>query len=177
MLTDIEIKTATSEDAEEIKALLYETAVWISKKGSSQWAGLLKGEDVHGVSSAIDRGEVYLVYLKEEFIGTLALWDKQTAWDRDLWEEDTSSDYYYLHRIAVEKSQHGKGMGKYLLKAAKILGKDNNKLGIRLDCIADKPYLNKFYSSNGFTFVKTIKDYDNGEGLQNYNLYDFILKK
>lgn len=177
MLSDLEIKTATSEDAEEIKSLLYDTAVWISKKGSSQWAGLLKGEDVHGVSSAIDRGEVFLVYLKKTLIGTLALWDKQTAWDRDLWGENTSNDYYYLHRIAVERNQHGKNNGKYLLEAAKKMSDNHQKTGIRLDCIADKPYLNKFYRSNGFTFVNTVKDYDNGEGLQDYNLYQFNSKK
>lgn len=177
MISDLKIKSATSDDAAEIKALLYDTAVWISKKGSTQWAGLLKGEDVHGVYSAIDRGEVFLVYLKEILIGMLALWDKQTPWDCDLWGEDSSTNYYYLHRIAVDRNQHGKNNGKYLIEAAKKMGNDHQKRGIRLDCIADKSYLNKFYHSNGFDFVKTIKDYDNGEGVQDYNLYQFNLKK
>lgn len=176
-MNDIQIKTAQPADLDLITSLLYDTALWIKEKGSTQWAGLLKGEDVHGVASAIERGEVYLVYAKSNLVGTLALWDKQTAWDSDLWGKDTSNEFYYLHRIAVEKKQHGKNRGKLLIDAAKKLCTTNNKEGIRLDCIASKPYLNSFYQANGFTYVKTINDYDNGEGLQDYNLYQINLKK
>lgn len=176
-MSDINIKAAQKSDLDLIQSLLYETALWIKEKGSTQWAGLLKGEDVHGVASAIERNQVHLVYKDSELIGTLALWEKQTAWDKDLWGEDKSEDFYYLHRIAVEKNQHGKDRGKLLIDAAKELCRSNHKKGIRLDCIADKPYLNTFYQANGFKFVKTVFDYDNGEGLQNYNLYQIILKK
>ncbi|MCC5889249.1 MAG: GNAT family N-acetyltransferase [Alkalibacterium sp.] len=173
-MNEIKIITAETDDLDLINSLLYDTALWIKEKGSTQWAGLLKGEDVHGVSSAIERNEVHLVYLNSELVGTLALWDKQTDWDSDLWGENDSREFYYLHRIAVEKNQHGKDRGKLLIDAAKRLCKSNGKKGIRLDCIASKPYLNNFYEANGFHFVKTIYNYDNGEGLQDYNLYQIF---
>lgn len=175
-MDQVTIKKAQQADLELISSLLYDTALWIKEKGSAQWAGLLRGEDVHDVPSAIERGEVYLVYLKSDLLGTLALWDKQTTWDSDLWGSDSSSDFYYLHRIALEQHQHGKDRGKLLIDAAKELCLRNNKKGIRLDCIASKPYLNKFYKTNNFTFMKTVRDYYNGEGLQDYNLYQINLK-
>ncbi|WP_161879479.1 GNAT family N-acetyltransferase [Alkalibacterium sp. MB6] len=164
-------RLARPSDESEIKSLLYETAVWLSTKGSSQWSGLLKGEDVHNIERAIQRKEVFIVSDDEVVVGTFALWNTQTEWDKDLWGEDTSEDYLYLHRVALSPHAHGKNYGRSLLSAAKEVAKEQNKKEIRLDCIASNDYLNKFYQSNGFTFVKTIEEYDNGEGLQDYNIY------
>lgn len=171
-MDDIVIKNASLEDVSTIKGILYDTAVWLNKKGSSQWAGLLKGEDVHNIQKAIEKKEVFVVYKDKELIGTFALWDKQTNWDIDLWGEDSNHNYYYLHRIAVDRNSKEKNKGSNLIEGAKSTAVENNKRGIRLDCIASNDYLNKFYKLNGFRFVKTITDYDNGEGLQDYNLYE-----
>ncbi|MCP4090922.1 MAG: GNAT family N-acetyltransferase, partial [Gammaproteobacteria bacterium] len=164
---------ATAEDLSTIKGILYETAVWLSKKGSTQWAGLLKGEDVHNVQQAIEKKEVFLAYSHNEVIGTFALWDKQTKWDIDLWGLENHEDFYYLHRIAVDRTKKEGKKGYNLIEGAKEIARHNQKKGIRLDCIATNNQLNSFYNAHGFTFVKTIKDYDNGEGLQDYNLYQW----
>lgn len=172
-MKDILIKEATVEDVSTIKGILYDTAVWLNKKGSTQWAGLLKGEDVHNIQKAIEKKEVFLAYNKNEVIGTFALWDKQTQWDIDLWGPEKHSNYYYLHRIAVDRNCQGKSKGSILIEGAKKNAVNNHKKGIRLDCIASNDRLNSFYLNNDFQFVKTIKDYDNGEGLQDYNLYEW----
>lgn len=165
------VRLATLKDSRKIKDILFKTATWLNEKGSKQWSGLLKGEDVHNIEEAINREEVYLVYVEDKLIGTFALWDKQTGWDKDLWNENESRDYLYLHRIALSEDSHGKNLGKELLNSAKQIARDANKKGIRLDCIASNRHLNNYYQSNGFTYFKTIKNYDNGEGLQDYNLF------
>lgn len=166
-------RLAQSTDEPAIKSLLHETAVWLNKKGSTQWSGLLRGEDVHNIKEAIQRKEVFIVDNGEEIIGTFALWNKQTNWDKDLWGEEASTDYLYLHRVALSPDAHGNNNGKLLLDAAKEVARKQNRTEIRLDCIASNDYLNKFYSRNGFIYLNTIKEYDNGEGLQDYNIYSW----
>lgn len=172
-MNNISIKEATIEEVSTIKGILYDTAVWLNKKGSTQWAGLLKGQDVHNIQKAIERKEVFVACNNNEVIGTFALWDNQTEWDIDLWGQENHSDYYYLHRIAVDRKRNEKRKGTILIEGAKSIAEKHQKKGIRLDCIASNDQLNRFYRSNNFKYVKTIKDYDNGEGLQDYNLYEW----
>ncbi|MCC5894799.1 MAG: GNAT family N-acetyltransferase [Alkalibacterium sp.] len=172
-MDEILIKEAKGEDVSTIKGILYDTAVWLKKKGSTQWAGLLKGEDVHNIQKAIEKKEVFLVYSNNEVIGTFALWDVQTEWDKDLWGTADHNNYYYLHRIAVDRSRPEKSKGRRLIEGAKEIAALNHKKGIRLDCIASNDRLNAFYSNHNFRYVNTVKDYDNGEGLQDYNLYEW----
>ncbi|GAA0481405.1 GNAT family N-acetyltransferase [Alkalibacterium sp. s-m-22] len=176
-MNQIIVKEAEVSDIAKIKKILHSTAVWLNHKGSEQWAGLLKGEDVHNIQAAVERKEVYLAYKDKSILGTFALWDKQTPWDIDLWGEEKSRKYLYLHRIALDSDQHGKNRGKFLLEAAQLIAKESGKQGIRLDCIAGNPNLNSFYQANEFEYVKTVHDYDNGEGLQDYNLYEWKVKK
>lgn len=170
-MNDVKVVEAQLKDLNHIKKVLFETAEWLNKKGSTQWAGLLKGEDVHNIEAAINRKEVFLVYNADDILGTFALWSKQTAWDKDFWGIDDTQDYFYLHRLALSAGEHGRNSGKLLLDKAKDIAKQNNKSGLRLDCIASNKYLNLFYQNNGFEFVGTVNEYDNGEDIQNYHLY------
>jgi GNAT superfamily N-acetyltransferase len=176
-MNQIIVKEAEVSDIPKIKKILHSTALWLNKKGSEQWAGLLRGEDVHNIQEAVERKEVYLVTKEDAILGTFALWDNQTPWDIDLWGEEESRKYLYLHRIALESNQHGKNRGKLLLEGAQSIARKSEIRGIRLDCIASNPNLNEFYQANGFDYVKTIHAYNNGEGLQDYNLYVWNVKK
>ena len=176
-MANIEVVPAQTKDLKLVKRLLFETAEWLNKKGSTQWAGLLKGEDVHNIEAAIDRQEVFLVYRSQNVVGTFALWSKQTDWDKDFWGEDESSDIFYLHRLALSADEHGKNSGNILLDKAKDITKAENKSGLRLDCVASNEYLNAFYRRNGFEFVGSVEEYDNGVNLQDYHLYSWENKK
>ena len=162
---------AQLEDVDLVKSLLYDTAKWLSEKGSTQWAGLLKGEDVHNIEGAIKRKEVFLVYKSDKLIGTFALWSRQTEWDRDFWGVDEAEDILYLHRLALTKDEHGNNSGSLLLDKAKEVAVSKNKKGLRLDCIASNKFLNQYYKNNGFELVGAVDQYDNGVDLKDYHLY------
>ncbi|OJF91011.1 N-acetyltransferase [Alkalibacterium sp. 20] len=168
---DAKVVQAQLEDLNKVKTLLFETAKWLNDKGSTQWAGLLKGEDVHNIQEAIKRKEVYLVYHSDFLVGTFALWSKQTAWDEDFWGRDSTNDVLYLHRLALSEGEHGKNTGNLLLDKAKEVARLEKKSGLRLDCVASNRYLNAFYKNNEFNQVGSVEQYDNGEDLQDYHLY------
>jgi ribosomal protein S18 acetylase RimI-like enzyme len=170
-MMNINVVPAQLKDLSLVKRLLFETAEWLNKKGSTQWAGLLKGEDVHNIEGAIERQEVFLVNRSENIVGTFALWSKQTAWDKDFWGIDETSDVYYLHRLALSADEHGRNSGSLLLDKAIEVAVRDEKSGLRLDCVASNDYLNSFYKRNGFIFVGSVEQYDNGEDLQDYHLY------
>ncbi|GEK92230.1 GNAT family N-acetyltransferase [Alkalibacterium kapii] len=166
-----QVKTAQLNDLSLVRKLLTDTAKWLREKGSTQWAGLLKGEDVHNIEEAIKRKEVFLVYRSQKIIGTFALWSTQTKWDQELWGENESNDFLYLHRLALGNNEHGRNAGSILLDKAKEITISKDKKGLRLDCLADNTYLNTFYKKNDFSFQKGVKGYFNGIDHKDYHLY------
>lgn len=175
MTKDLIVKQAKAEDYEAVWSILVETAEWLKQKGSVQWSGLLDGEDVHNTPEAIERGEVYLAEIDNQPAGMFVLWEKQSEWDKELWGEERTKKYYYLHRITSARSFHGKGVGQQLIAAAKKVAKDDGKEKIRLDCIADNKHLNTFYSENGFKYCTTIQDFKSGDYLFDFNLYELLI--
>lgn len=166
-----DVKQAESSDYETVQTILVETAKWLNKKGSSQWKGLLEGNDVHDTAEAIERGEVYLAKESEEIVGMFILWDEQTEWDKGLWGEENTKEYYYLHRITIEKNHHGKGLGSKLVNTAIAVAQKDGKREVRLDCIQRNEYLNQFYRRCNFKFVKTVFNHEGAAEAKDFNLY------
>jgi len=175
---DYELHQAIPEEKELIEKILYQAALWIKSKGSKQWSGMLdkeKGRDNHDTAGAIKRGEVYFATINEEPAGMFLLWDKQSAWDCKLWSPDSSIDYMYLHRLAVMREYAGQGISQRLIQSAIEIARQKEKKAVRLDCIAEKEYLNKLYQEAGFQLTGTVYNHDAGEQTANFNLYQYDL--
>lgn len=63
---------AVYEDAESITGLLVRTAEWLRDRGSNQWSGLLKGQDIHDITGSIEKGHVF-VYKKDEELAAVVM--------------------------------------------------------------------------------------------------------
>ncbi|WP_068613434.1 GNAT family N-acetyltransferase [Paenibacillus tuaregi] len=180
--SDIRAFVAEIGDAEAVQGLMLATARWLHSKGSTQWGGLLKGHDDHNVPAAIDRGEVILFRNREDgkLAGMVLLQQQPSAWDRELWElgPEAAEDYnnpdhqgdpgtsIYLHRLMVNRSYAGTGLGRSILAWVETGAAYDGKDRIRLDCIAHNESLNLFYPSCGYTYV-------GGNGM--FNTYEKML--
>lgn len=164
---DINVYQAKPEDTEAVLQLLIQTAEWLKSKGSTQWSGLLKGEDSHQTPEAIKRGEVYLFRQGNRLAGMVMLMQQASAWDRELWGEEGHEQSIYLHRLNINREVAGKNLGEAIVDWAgsgiHFEGKDR----IRLDCIANNPKLNAFYLSCGYEH-KGLSSNAMGE----FNLYE-----
>lgn len=169
----IRIRLAKSEDWPNIQALLIQVTKWLSAKGSKQWQGLLEGQDSHQTYERIEAGQVYIGEIGNELCGMFILYSQPSTWDQDLWKAQEDVDAYYLHRLAVHRDYSGKNLSNDLLDYAKRLAADNRKKELRLDCRADNASLNVLYQSNDFELLSTIKDYDDGTQLTDFNLYRY----
>lgn len=143
------------EETEAVAALLVHTAEWLRSRGSSQWNGLLTGEDSHNTAGAILNGDVFVCKSGNDIAGMVILLRQPSEWDRRLWESKAydGDGALYLHRLAISRKYASTGLGNSILKWCKDGIRFEGKDKIRLDCIADNAALNTFYSKNGYAHL------------------------
>lgn len=161
------MQQAEAKDTVAIISLLRETAKWFQAKGSTQWNGLLGGVDTHDTKSVIVGGEVFICMNHDELVGLVILLKQPSLWDQNLWQltKDDRNEAVYLHRLAINRKYEHQNIGEAILNWCKYEVDFEGKKKLRLDCIADNPFLNNFYRKAGFNYIKE----NNG-----YALYEFI---
>jgi ribosomal protein S18 acetylase RimI-like enzyme len=163
----IQAYQATHEDTAEVTQLLVRTAQWLQSRGSTQWNGLLRGEDSLNTPEAINRGDVYVFRQGNILMGMVMLLQHPNAWDKELWGEEGHESSLYMHRLAINREYAGQEVGRLMMQWAEsgvaFPGKDR----IRLDCIANNPVLNAFYQGLGYE-IKGLASNPVGE----FNLYE-----
>ncbi|GIP28224.1 putative N-acetyltransferase YesJ [Paenibacillus sp. J23TS9] len=155
---------AGPEDKEAVNDLMVQAAAWLQSKGSKQWHELLAGEDRHGVTDAIDRGDVFIFKQDDTMAGMVILQQHASSWDRSLWGEEGHEPAVYLHRLAINREFGGEQLGSAILQWAEHGVRFPDKDRVRLDCIASVPALNQLYSGAGFTYK--------GQTPSGFNLYE-----
>lgn len=164
----IKVFQATEGDTPAVLGLLVQTAEWLKSRGSTQWSGLLQGEDSHRTPEAIKRGEVYIFVQDDTLMGMVMLMQQASPWDRELWGEEGHESSVYLHRLNINRAAAGSNLGEAIVQWSSsgihFPGKDR----IRLDCIANNPKLNDFYRSTcGYEFKGTAAN-----PIGDFNLYE-----
>lgn len=175
MESQIVIHQATTNDVVLIQGILKQTAQWLKSIGSTQWSEILEGKDNHNTPLAIERGEVYYATMDNQVAGMFILWNKQSSWDKEMWGYDHNQEWLYLHRVNIVREYAGTSVAQQMIEEAKKVAVKKQVKGIRLDCMAEKNYLNNLYQGVGFTFVKKIIGYDTGIEEADFNLYHYLI--
>lgn len=174
MTKEVIVRQANEKDWHQVRHLLIQVSSWLAEQGSIQWRGLLSGRDSHQTQERIEKEQVYLAEnIDKLLLGMYILYDNPSQWDSDLWGGDYRQDYYYLHRLAVNRNFNGQGISRILLDNAKESTRKTSKKALRLDCRADVEALNQLYSKNGFELVGCREDYPDGDRLTSFNLYEY----
>lgn len=170
----MEIRQVKLDKVNTVQSLLHETAEWLQSIGSSQWKEILAGDDKHGLSQAVEKGEVYFFYNeKNELIGMAAAWEKPSDWDHLLWKEiGFSENSYYIHRVIIRPQYRKMHYGDQLLTTLKLYFQSKAS-ELRLDCLASNKHLLNFYSKNNFNKVGTQKDLN---GIS-FELFSYMFNK
>ncbi|MWC27973.1 GNAT family N-acetyltransferase [Paenibacillus sp. MMS18-CY102] len=153
---DIFAIQAKEDDTAEVMALLIQTAEWFKRNGSTQWSGLLQGEDSHNTKDAIVRGQVYGFRSGSRanaLAGIVMLLQQPSAWDRELWGEEGHEGAAYLHRLAISRDFGGMRLGEHIMQWAERGVRFPGQDRIRLDCINSNPFLNSFYRKAGYSYM------------------------
>lgn len=165
--SDVKVFQAKIEDTEAVLQLLVQTAQWLKSKGSTQWSGLLEGDDSHQTPEAIKRGEVYIFMQGNLLAGMVMLKEHGSAWDHELWGDEDYERAVYLHRLNINREIAGKHLGEAIVNWSSSGIHFDGKDRIRLDCIANNEKLNAFYLSSGYEYKGSASN-----ALGTFNLYE-----
>ncbi|MCG7408220.1 GNAT family N-acetyltransferase [Paenibacillus sp. ACRRX] len=151
ILDRLEVRQATEADTGAVMNLLAKTAEWLHSQGSTQWNSLLSGEDVHGTSNAIIRGDVFVFHEGGTLAAVVMLLKHPSPWDIELWGNEGHDSSIYVHRLAINRDYAGSGLGSSVMEWVENGIEFTGKHQIRLDCIEENMRLFSFYSSLGYT--------------------------
>lgn len=142
---DLNIVRARGSDLERFIDLLEELAEWMHERGIEQWprGRARNGRDYYKAS--IDRGELHLAFVGEEFAGGLRLLQR----DPVVWP-DAADDALYLYNLAVRRTFTGRGLGRALLAWAEQQAAASGRRYLRLDCVPGNMFLRRYYEDAGF---------------------------
>lgn len=169
----MEINWAIPSDFECVNQILKETAERLNKKGSSQWAHILIGEEENTLAEHLKNKEVVILKENSIIVAIAYLYRKPNSWDVNLWGLPYDSQVYYLHKVAIKDEFVGKDYGKLFLQEVINWVKKIGGTKICLDCQASVPYLNQFYTTAGFSFRKKCLKGLFPELTADFNLYDY----
>lgn len=145
-MTKLHITQAGRKDLPEVRAILCEAAAWLASHGKAMWQASDFSEERLG--PAIDAGEYWLAWKDEQSVGVLRF-QLHDPW---FWPEITDDSSAFVHRLAVKRCAARTGVSSALLDFAQTRAKSLGKMFLRLDCVADRTALRRFYETYGFCF-------------------------
>ncbi|EUJ27904.1 GNAT family N-acetyltransferase [Listeria cornellensis] len=145
------VHEASVSDTASLQQLMIDTASWLKSRGSSQWADILEGKDVHGLKNRIQDGEVFLVRASDQVAAAFILRKTASEWDERLWRDHGyQTPARYLHRLMIARDFAGQNLSQAILDWASTESAQSHYQYLRLDCIAGNQKLNALYQNVGF---------------------------
>jgi GNAT superfamily N-acetyltransferase len=146
--SDVRIIRAQQDELNAVLEVLEEASRWLLSKGlETRWSASPVFRQ--NIKDNIDRGEVYVVKGVGGIIGTITLqWS-----DRKFWGE-VPSDAGYVHKLAIRRSNGGKGLGLRMLQWAETKARTEAKKYLRLDCLASNKTIRQYYEKAGYVHVR-----------------------
>lgn len=141
------IRQATAEDTPALVATLTEAADWVHQlDGTTMW---VEGElDEDRVRAEAAAGMFVVAEGEEGIVGAMRF----QLEDQLFWPDIDGRDSAFLHRLAVRRSQAGRGISSVLLQWGVDRARALGKRYLRLDCDADRLRLRELYERFGFTW-------------------------
>jgi GNAT superfamily N-acetyltransferase len=145
------LRMAAEKDLGKVLQLLVGAAEWLQTKDTSQWDYYIS--DLEGnteeVLQSIKNQNTYILEKDGKAAASITLENHPNEWDCDIWgEEAERKDVIYLHRLVVNRSFAGIGIGDALMDWAKEETRRRDKKYIHFDCLASNKGLNNYYQRN-----------------------------
>ncbi len=145
------IHPATENDLQDTSRILIEASHWMLSQGFRNWNP--EWWTVEVMAKLRERGELHIVKSDDRNVALFCLQKD----DPDMWpEKKGETDAFYIHRIAVDRSQTRAGLPRLIIDWCRAAAIEQNKDFLRLDC-ADRPKLVDIYRNLGFEPVGKIE--------------------
>jgi len=146
MVSEVEIRQATPQDAEVVSDILKEAARWLEQAGMPLW----RQDELEPTRIATDVGAG--LFFLGEYSGDPAGTMKFQLDDPIFWPDAYQEEAAYVHRLAVRRRYAGAGLSTALLRWAVERTRALGRRYLRLDCDAARPRLRAIYERFGFRY-------------------------
>lgn len=162
-MNDVIIKKANKKDLDEYYNLILERCEWFKENKINQWNyNYEKIFNKDYFYKNLNENHIFVAIKNNKVIGGIFLRDKDIYYKR-------KGNSFYLHHFVTKIGE--KNIGDLLLNYAINYCKAKNKAYLRLDCISTNEFLNRYYLSKDFAFIKKGIKYN-----ETYNLYEKVIK-
>jgi len=136
------VRTAQTDDLDEVIDILAECSAWLRSKGNLQWPERFPRDQL---LPSLEAGDLYVVDNGSDLVATVTLqWSDPMFWgDR--------TDAGFLHRMGVRRSNAGLGTGIMQWASAEVLVRGRQYLC--LDCLSTNERLRRYYEDIGYSVV------------------------
>ena len=116
--------------------------------------GILQWNDHYPNKSSfendIERNELYVLELKGKIMGTLVISTfMDVEYEPIAWLTPNQNNIY-IHRLAIDPVQQGRGYARMLMDFAEKYAQDNGFVSVRLDTFSQNKRNQKFYELRGY---------------------------
>ena len=142
------IRKATLKDIDQIIEITKACARFMISQNIYQWNEHYPNKEafVHDA----ERGELYVFEVKNLIIGCITI---STFMDEEYipitWLTNINNSIY-IHRLAINPNDQGKGFAQKLMSYAENMARENNFTSVRLDTFSQNKRNQKFYEARNY---------------------------
>lgn len=141
----LKFSIATPAQSALIQELLTSVQQWLAERGLIQWS---KAFPAYWLQKQLEDGHFYLVQKESVPVATFRLLHE----DPMFWGTPESAALY-IHTLAVAREAKGQRIGTQILDWVAAKARQEKIPFVRLDCLADNPFLIEYYTRYGFEAV------------------------
>lgn len=142
------IRDAKISEIPHILTLTNACARHMQQNGIYQWNDEYPSKEAF--ETDIQRGELYVLEIKEEIIGTIVV---STYMDEEYvpitWLTENGNNVY-IHRLSVHPNSQGRGYAQQLMTFAENKAREGQFVSVRLDTFSQNSRNQKFYEARGY---------------------------
>ncbi len=143
---------AGAGDLRRLYVLLEEASAWLAARGVAQWNPVYP---FARFAREVERGDVWYWLGDGEIVAMATLLPSRPEYyPDDLWHDAARA--WYLCRFAVSRKLSGRSVGDRVLREIESDAAGEGIDALRLDIVANNPFLAEYYSARGFTRVATL---------------------
>jgi ribosomal protein S18 acetylase RimI-like enzyme len=147
-----DLRPARPEEFDALYTILRDASAWLRERGIDQWRtpypeARFRAEVVAGMVFGFVAGDALL--------GTItASATRPSYYPPGLWDTpDAGAPAWYLTRLAVAHTAHGRGAGTAILVAVERMARSSGIVRLRLDVAGENAVLRAYYERHGFAAV------------------------
>lgn len=152
------ITLATLEDIDDVVRFRRESIEWLRTQGTDQWSADFPDTEtmISGFARALAAGQTWFAVDDDggQVLGMVTVNDETAT---GLWSQEEERTALFVHRLTVDRRAAGQRIGSQLLDYAGVLAQKRNRDWLRLDAWTTNARLHRYYLSQGFLHVRTVK--------------------